>query len=120
MDLGRRPDRGKSGCRRAFAAAVISGRYRASVISDEPPVARTLNDLQRQQARELIDRLHSQGLPDETCGEILDALEKLLVYPRVSDLLFWRTPDLTADEVIDEALRYRPFIGHSGVPEQSR
>ncbi|WP_275409079.1 hypothetical protein [Paractinoplanes brasiliensis] len=39
----------------------------------------------------------------------MDELERVLLYPRVSDLLFWRTPELSADEVIDEALQYHPF-----------
>jgi hypothetical protein len=41
----------------------------------------------------------------------MDELERLLLYPRVSDLLFWHTPELSTDEVIDEALRFRPFTG---------
>ncbi|BEL06321.1 hypothetical protein Q0Z83_045120 [Actinoplanes sichuanensis] len=77
--------------------------------SGEP--ARTLDDVQRQRAHHLIRRLRHPELPDEAAAELLDELEKLLLYPRVSDLLFWHTPELTDDEVIDEALRYQPFVG---------
>jgi hypothetical protein len=73
--------------------------------------ARTLDDTQRQRARNLIQRLRDPKLPDDSSGDLLDELEKVLLHPRVSDLLFWHTPELAADEVIDEALRYRPFIG---------
>ncbi|GIF44236.1 hypothetical protein BC793_13612 [Actinoplanes xinjiangensis] len=50
-------------------------------------------------------------MPDEAGAELLDELKKILLYPRVSDLLFWRTPELTEDEAIDEALQYQPFVG---------
>ncbi|MFI5841186.1 e9imm peptide [Catenuloplanes sp. NPDC051500] len=79
--------------------------------SDRHTPARTLDDAQRQRARDLIQRLRDPKLPDEASNELLEALEKVLLYPRVSDLLFWRTPEFTADEVIDEALRYWPFVG---------
>jgi len=81
------------------------------VTTDPRSPARTLGEAQRQRARDLIRRLRDPRLPDEATGELLDELAKLLVYPRVSDLLFWRTPELTDDEVINEALRYQPFTG---------
>ncbi|MEU4560595.1 e9imm peptide [Actinoplanes sp. NPDC023936] len=73
--------------------------------------ARALDDVQRQRALQLIRRLRDPKLPDEAGAELLDELEKVLVYPRVSDLIFWRTPELAADEIIDVALRYQPFVG---------
>ncbi|WP_344619835.1 e9imm peptide [Dactylosporangium salmoneum] len=78
--------------------------------NDPAALTRTLDDTQRHRALELIRSLKDTALPDAASGELLDQLEKLLLYPRVSDLLFWRIPELTADEVIDEALRYQPFV----------
>jgi hypothetical protein len=72
---------------------------------------RTLGDAQRQRARELIEQLRDPWLHDEASGVLLDELVTILLDPRVSDLLFWRSPELAADDVIDEALRYMPFIG---------
>ena len=40
---------------------------------------------------------------------LIDELSRLLADPRVSDLLFWHEPELTDEEVIEEALRYRPY-----------
>jgi hypothetical protein len=73
--------------------------------------ARTLDDTQRRRARLLVQRLKDPTLPDEASAELLDELKKMLLHPRVGDLLFWRTPELTEDEVIDEALLYQPFVG---------
>ncbi|WP_127506084.1 e9imm peptide [Actinoplanes solisilvae] len=75
------------------------------------PPARTLDDARRRQAHDLIQRLRDPVLPDDAAGPLLDELERVLAHPRVSDLLFWRTPELGIDEVIDEAMRYRPFVG---------
>jgi hypothetical protein len=85
--------------------------YRAMVMPGEPSVGRTLDDSKRRRARDLIHRLRAPRLPDKASGELFDELEKLLLYSGVADLLFWRTPELSVDDVIDEALRYRPFVG---------
>jgi hypothetical protein len=90
---------------------LTSAGYPAGMTSDRPLPARTLDDAQRQQARDLIQRLRDPKLPDDASNEPLEALERILLYPRVSDLLFWHAPELTADEVIEEALRYQPFVG---------
>ncbi len=79
--------------------------------TDPSEAARTLDDVQRQRARLLIQRLKDPTLPDEASAELLDELKKMLLCPRVSDLLFWRTPELTEDEAIEEALQYQPFAG---------
>ena len=73
---------------------------------------RTLYNAERQRARDLIQRLRDPKLPDDAIGGLLEDLEKVLLYPRVSDLLFWRAPEITADEVIDEALRYQPVVSY--------
>ena len=59
----------------------------------------------------MIRRVRDPGFPDEAASALIDELSRLLVYPRVSDVLFRRTPELTEEEVIEEALQYRPFVG---------
>jgi hypothetical protein len=100
---GNRTRGGRSGCK--------SIGYRAGMTTDPRETARTLDDAQRQRARLLIQRLKDPTLPDEAGAELLDELTRMLLYPTVSDLLFWRTPELTEDEVIDEALQFQPFTG---------
>ncbi|MEU8244265.1 e9imm peptide [Actinoplanes missouriensis] len=72
---------------------------------------RTLDESVREQAIGMIHRLRDPRIPDEAAGALISELERLLAYPRVSDLLFWRTPELTDEEVVEEALRYRPLVG---------
>jgi hypothetical protein len=103
-------DRGKSGCPAQPQRPSRRPRYRARVNSRPQALTRTLDNTQHQRALDLIRRLKDPALPDVAGSELLDELKKLTLYPRVGDLLFWRTPELTADEVIDEALRYQPFV----------
>jgi hypothetical protein len=91
------------------------------VPTDPDLLARTLDDAQRQRARGLIECLKNPTLPDNVAGKLLEELERALLYPRLSDLLFWRTPELSVDEIIDEALRYSPLlVNHPGTAHKSR
>ena len=85
--------------------------YRAGVTDGPPQQNRTLDDAKHQRAIDVIRRLRDPGVPDEAASALIDELSRLLVHPRVSDLLFWRRPELTDEEVIEEALRCHPFVG---------
>lgn len=68
-----------------------------------------LDDAGRERALDLIRRLRDPRLPDEDTGPLLTELERLLVNPHVSDLLFHHDPELTDDDVVAHAQRYEPF-----------
>jgi hypothetical protein len=40
----------------------------------------------------------------------LDRLEKSVPHPEVSDLIFWDDRNLTAEEIVEEALSYQPIM----------
>jgi hypothetical protein len=80
-------------------------------VADDVPEQRTLDDSKGRRVLELIRILRNPATPDEDADALLNELEKLLAHPGVSDLLFWRTPELTDEEVVEEALRHHPFIG---------
>ncbi|WP_194822801.1 e9imm peptide [Micromonospora sp. S-DT3-3-22] len=66
--------------------------------------------LTRDEAVVLVERIMRLDYADD--GELndwLDSLERDLVCPDVSDLIFTTTPELTATEVVDRALAYRPI-----------
>jgi hypothetical protein len=73
-----------------------------------------LDAAKHQRAVDLVRSLRDPGVPDEAAGALIDELSRLLGHPRVIEPLFWRTPELTDEEVIEEALRYHPFVGLSG------
>ena len=66
--------------------------------------------LTRDEAIALVERIMSLDYADDDeLGCWLDRLERDLVYPRVSELIFFVDPELTAAEVVDRALAYQPI-----------
>ncbi|GAA3085119.1 hypothetical protein GCM10020000_84540 [Streptomyces olivoverticillatus] len=70
--------------------------------------------MNRAQAVALVQRImHADFTAEEEADGWLDMLDRALGCPSgyVSDLIFW-PPDgeLSADEVVDQALAYRPIV----------
>jgi hypothetical protein len=86
--------------------------YRADMTGDVQRPARTLDDAERQRALNIIRKLRDPTVPDEAGGALVDELTRLLRHPGLTELVFWRTPELTDEEVIAEALRYHPIVGY--------
>ena len=63
----------------------------------------------REKALELVQLARDPAVSDERLGELIDGLKHVIPYPSWINLLFHRVPDLSDEEVVDEALRYRPF-----------
>ena len=62
----------------------------------------------------LVEFLMSAQGTEEEQAEVLRHLETRVLHPRVSDLIFWPQNEgfdheLTASEVVDAALAYRPI-----------
>ncbi|MFI7523814.1 e9imm peptide [Micromonospora globbae] len=68
-----------------------------------------LEDGTRSRALALVRELRNPALPDEETGARIDDLERILCCPRVISLMFFREPELSDEEVIEEALKYQPF-----------
>ncbi len=67
------------------------------------------SDPRRPRALELVSMIRAGSLSDERCAELLDELGCLIPYPAWTDLMFYRTPSLSDDETVSEALSYRPI-----------
>lgn len=46
---------------------------------------------------------------DDEGSELMQMLERNVLHPRVSDLIFWDERELTAEEIVEEALAYKPI-----------
>ncbi|WP_318197564.1 e9imm peptide [Streptomyces sp. MCL20-2] len=68
----------------------------------------------RDEALSLVRRLlNDTGDTGEAeADEILDALERGLACPHISDYIYWPLPDSdpTPEEIVDRALAYRPTV----------
>ncbi|MCX5140315.1 e9imm peptide [Streptomyces sp. NBC_00338] len=67
--------------------------------------------MSRDEALPLVKRLLGGDIASEVEGaETLDALQRGLGCPHVSDYIYWDAgPDLSADKVADRALAYKPI-----------
>ncbi|MFB7313115.1 e9imm peptide [Streptomyces sp. NPDC056192] len=58
----------------------------------------------------LVQRLMDVVADESETGEILDALERGLVCPYISDYIYWDSDqELSAEEIVDRALAYKPI-----------
>ena len=74
------------------------------------PAYRWCMALTREALIELVRRLQVADFDTEAEGDrLLLDLRQAVPDPNVSDLVFWREPPLTAEEVVDQALRYQPI-----------
>ncbi|MFD5429276.1 e9imm peptide [Streptomyces sp. NPDC127084] len=67
--------------------------------------------MSRGEAIPLVQCLMDGSVTDEDQADaILDALQRGLACPHVSDYIFWDSdPELTAEKVVDRALAYKPI-----------
>ncbi|MET8469900.1 bacteriocin immunity protein [Streptomyces sp. NPDC006422] len=56
-------------------------------------------------AQQLIDAT----LPEEEEDRLVEEFKSAVPHPRVTDLIYYNDPKLTAEEVVDKALAYRPI-----------
>ncbi|MFG2797765.1 hypothetical protein [Streptomyces pseudovenezuelae] len=57
----------------------------------------------------MVQLLIDASLPEEEEDRLVDDLKSSVLHPRVTDLIYYNTPKLTAEEVVDKALAYRPI-----------
>ncbi|MGW6716269.1 e9imm peptide [Streptomyces globisporus] len=73
--------------------------------------AGTNGRMSRDEALSLVRRLLNDTGEAEA-DEILDALERGLACPHISDCIYWPLPDSdpAPEEIVDRALAYRPTV----------
>ena len=59
----------------------------------------------------MVRRIQAGDYATEADGDrLLDEVKQSVPDPEVSDLIYWRTPALTAEEIVDRAMAYAPII----------
>ena len=46
---------------------------------------------------------------EEEIDDMIDILKSSVPHPEVSDLIYWNENDLTADQIVEQALNYKPI-----------
>lgn len=66
--------------------------------------------MSREELIRLVERIMAaEGASEEEDDQMLRLLERNVAHPRVSDLIFYSDPPLSAERVVDAALAYKPF-----------
>jgi hypothetical protein len=58
---------------------------------------------------EVVEHLMRGEGDDDQVAAWLEALRRSAPHPRISDLIFYPEEDLTAEQIVDRALAYRPI-----------
>ena len=66
--------------------------------------------MKKEELIKLVERLQTADYSSEKEGsELMQQLEKNVLHPGVSELIFWNSPELTAEEIVELALSYKPI-----------
>lgn len=58
----------------------------------------------------IVERLmNAQFSTDEEGSELAELLKRNVPHPAVTNLIFWNDEELTAEEVVEKALIYKPI-----------
>ncbi|MEU7524710.1 bacteriocin immunity protein [Saccharothrix sp. NPDC042600] len=69
-----------------------------------------MEKLTRAEMIELVGELAAKKIDGDRTEEVVEALRQSTGHPRITDLVFYPDGDgMTPDEVVDQALSYRPF-----------
>lgn len=63
----------------------------------------------REELVRMVQKLIDADLPEEDGDRLIEGLEASVSHPRVTDLIYYHTPKLTAEDVVERALAYRPI-----------
>lgn len=67
------------------------------------------DELSRAELVAIVERLMQGEDDDEETFRLLETLSRHALHPAVSDLIYWPEEDLTAEEIVERALAYRPI-----------
>lgn len=66
-------------------------------------------EIKRAELIEMVQTLIDARLPEDEEDALLEQVERSVPHPQVMDLIYQSIPQLTAEQVVDEALSYRPI-----------
>lgn len=66
--------------------------------------------LPKEELVELVEKIMNAAGTEEEIDAMLDELRKNVPHPSVSDLIFWPEEELTAEEIVELALAFRPIV----------
>ncbi|ANF95597.1 bacteriocin immunity protein [Paenibacillus bovis] len=65
--------------------------------------------MDREQLIALVNKIQSGEGSEQEQDDLLEQLQQNVPHPGVSDLIYWDKRELTAEQIVDEALAYEPI-----------
>ncbi|MNJ62324.1 bacteriocin immunity protein [Paenibacillus fonticola] len=66
--------------------------------------------LNKEELIKVVEKILNAEDSEEELDNLIDILEKNVPHPNVSDLIFWNDEELSAAEIVEEALKYKPNL----------
>lgn len=63
----------------------------------------------RNELVQLADKIIKVQGTEQEIDKMLNLLQSNVPYPGVSDLIYWNEDNLTAEQIVDKALSYKPI-----------
>ena len=65
--------------------------------------------LTREELINLVNKIVECEGSEEEIDEMIDMVKKNVPYPDISDLIYWNEEELTPEQIVDNALEYKPM-----------
>ncbi|MFE5321528.1 bacteriocin immunity protein [Paenibacillus sp. NPDC056579] len=65
--------------------------------------------LSKEELIELVRKIMNVEGSEEEIDNMIDLLKYSVPHPEVSDLIYWNENELTAEQVVEQALSYKPI-----------
>ena len=68
-----------------------------------------IKKLTRDELINLVNKIVECKGSEEEINKMIEVLEKNVPNPEVSDLIYWNEEELTSEQIVDKALKYKPI-----------
>ncbi|MFP3387637.1 bacteriocin immunity protein [Brevibacillus sp. SIMBA_040] len=68
-----------------------------------------MKQLSKEDLIELVGKIMNVEGSEEEFDRMIEILKQSVPHPEVSDLIFWNENDLTPEQVVEQALSYKPI-----------
>jgi len=68
-----------------------------------------VQQLSKEDLIELVRKIMNVEGTEEEIDDMIDILKSSVPHPEVSDLIYWNENDLTPEQIVEQALNYKPI-----------
>lgn len=68
-----------------------------------------IKKLTREELISLVNKIVECEGSEEEINKMIEVIEKNVPHPEVSDLIYWNEEELTSEQIVDKALKYKPI-----------